>query len=103
MQKFINPPMEILAKYPNWTADTVNLQTDIKYLSEFTKLYNKIRQEDLPKYQKRFKDWLNERLIFDIANFKTSLENKEVQIEESIEQINSSLKDIHYNLSLIHI
>jgi len=86
-----------LAKYPNWTADTINFQPDIKYLKEFKTLYDKIRQEDLPKHQKRFKDWLNERLIFDIANFKTSLENKEVQILESVEEINSSLKDIHFN------
>ena len=97
MQKFINPPVNILAKYPNWVADTVNFQADIKYLKEFEKLYKKIKLEDLPKYQKRFKDWLNERLIFDIANFKTSLENKEVQILESVEQINDSLKEIHYN------
>ena len=40
---------------------------------------------------------MNERLIFDIANFKTSLENKEVTIQESIEQINSSLLDINFN------
>ncbi len=97
MQRFITPTPVILAKYPNWTADTINFQPDIKYLKEFKTLYDKIRQEDLPKHQKRFKDWLNERLIFDIANFKTSLENKEVQILESVEEINSSLKDIHFN------
>lgn len=97
MQKFITPLADILEKYPNWTADTINLQPDFKYLKEFENLYHKIRQEDLPKYQSRFKDWLNERLIFDIANFKTSLENKEVQILESVEQINDSLQDINFN------
>jgi uncharacterized protein YPO0396 len=40
---------------------------------------------------------LNERLIFDIANFKTSLENKESIIVESIEEINASLRDINFN------
>lgn len=97
MQKFISPSSDILEKYPNWTADTYDLQPDIKYLREFELIYTKIQGEDLPKYQKRFKDWLNERLIFDIANFKTSLENKEVTIEESIQQINSSLLDINFN------
>jgi len=97
MQRFITPTQTILEKYPNWTADTINFQPDIQYLSEFKAMYDKIRQEDLPKYQKRFKDWLNERLIFDIANFKTSLENKVVQIEESVAEINSSLKDIHFD------
>jgi uncharacterized protein YPO0396 len=97
MQKFINPSAEILEKYPNWMAETVNLGTDIKYLKEFEIIYNKIQTEELPKYEKRFKEWLNERLIFDIANFKTSLENKEVQISESIDEINESLNDINFS------
>ncbi|MFK7932764.1 MAG: ATP-binding protein [Saprospiraceae bacterium] len=97
MQQFITPAPEVMEKYPSWTVDTINLHPDFKYLSEFENLYNKIRREDLPKYETRFKDWLNERLIFDIANFKTSLENKEVQILESIEQINDSLRDIDFN------
>ncbi|MFK7982576.1 MAG: ATP-binding protein [Saprospiraceae bacterium] len=97
MQRFITPTQKVLEKYPNWTSDTINFQPDNKYLPEFKAMYDKIRQEDLPKYQKRFKDWLNERLIFDIANFKTSLENKEVTILESVDEINSSLKDIHFN------
>ena len=97
MQKFINPVPRILEKYPNWMAETIDLRPDMRYLKEFERIYSKIQKEDLPKYQKRFKDWLNERLIFDIANFKTSLENKEVQILESIEEINESLRDINFN------
>ena len=97
MQKFINPNAEILAKYPNWSADVLNLKADVSYLNEFQDFHKKLSEEDLPKHQKRFKDWLNERLIFDIANFKTSLENKESVILESIEEINSSLRDINFN------
>lgn len=97
MQKFINPNAEILGKYPNWSADVLNLKADISYLNEFEDFYKKLSEEDLPKHQKRFKDWLNERLIFDIANFKTSLENKESLILESVEEINDSLRDINFN------
>lgn len=97
MQRFINPTMEILAKYPNWSADVLNLKADMTYLNEFEDFYKKLSEEDLPKHQKRFKEWLNERLIFDIANFKTSLENKESIILESIEEINDSLRDINFN------
>jgi uncharacterized protein YPO0396 len=97
MQRFISPNAEILAKYPNWSADVLNLKADIGYLKEFEDFHKKLSQEDLPKHQKRFKEWLNERLIFDIANFKTSLENKESLIQESIEEINASLRDINFN------
>lgn len=97
MQKFITPAQKILDKYPNWTADTSDLLADVKYLAHFDAMHQKIRKEDLPKYQKRFKDWLNERMIFDIANFKTVLENQEIQISESIAAINNSLLDIDFN------
>ena len=97
MQRFINPTAEILAKYPNWSADVLDLKADIGYLTEFEDFHKKLSEEDLPKHQKRFKEWLNERLIFDIANFKTSLENKESIIVESIEEINASLRDINFN------
>lgn len=97
MQQFINPTIEVLEKYPNWTADTVNFRPDVGYLKDYEELYQKVLDEDLPQYQKRFKDWLNERLIFDIANFKTALENKETTILDSIEQINDSLRGIDFN------
>ncbi len=97
MQRFISPNQEILGKYPNWSADVLNLKADVSYLEEFESFYKKLSQEDLPKHQKRFKEWLNERLIFDIANFKTSLENKESLILESIEEINASLRDINFS------
>lgn len=97
MQKFINPTAEILAKYPNWSADVLNLRADMAYIKEFESMHKKLQEEDLPKHQKRFKEWLNERLIFDIANFKTALENKESEILESIEEINASLRDINFN------
>ena len=97
MQKFISPGQEILNEYPDWTAETVDFIVDVKYLSKFENLHQKITVEDLPKYQKRFKDWLNERMIFDIANFKTALENQESQIKDSIDQINSSLLEIDFN------
>ena len=97
MQRFINPNADILAKYPNWSADVLNLKADVSYLTEFEDFHKKLSEEDLPKHQKRFKEWLNERLIFDIANFKTSLENKESLIVESIEEINASLRDINFS------
>ena len=99
MQRFINPNAEILAKYPNWSADVLDLKADVSYLPEFENFHKKLSEEDLPRHQRRFKEWLNERLIFDIANFKTSLENKESIIVESIEEINASLRDINFNAS----
>ena len=97
MQQFINPAPEILEAHPNWTAETLDLRAELSYLPEFERIFRRIEQEELPRYQARFKEWLNERLIYDIANFKTALDNREAQIEESIETINHSLRGIRFN------
>ena len=97
MQKFVNPTPEILEKHPNWTALTADLLAEVNYLKEYERIHKKITEEDLPKFQERFKEWLNERLIFDIANFKTGLDNQEAIIREGIMTINTSLKNINFS------
>ncbi len=97
MQRFIQPAPEILEAHPTWTAETLDLQAQVSYFPEFERLFVRIKEEELPRYQGRFKEWLNERLIYDIANFKTALDNRETQIEESIATINGSLRGIRFN------
>ena len=97
MQQFINPSPEILEAHPNWTAETLDLRAELGYLPEFERIFRRIKEEELPRYRARFKEWLNERLIYDIASFKTALDNRETKIEESIETINSSLRGIRFN------
>ncbi len=99
MQKFIQPSEAILQQHPGWTAETADLRADLHYLREFKRFHQKVAEEDLPKFRERFKNWLNERLIFDIANFKTALDNQEAIIEESIKTINYSLKEIDFNIN----
>jgi uncharacterized protein YPO0396 len=86
-----------MSAHPTWTAETLDLRPDLGYVPEFERIYRRIKEEELPRYQARFKDWLNERLIYDIAHFKTALDNQETQIEESIETINHSLQGIRFN------
>lgn len=97
MQRFIQPSPEILEQHPNWTAETLDLRPEMSYLKEYQRIYKRIQEEELPKYQSRFKEWLNERLIYDIANFKGALDNRETLIRESIETINQSLRSIRFN------
>lgn len=97
MQEFRSPDEDIRAKFPDWSSETTNLKADIEYISEYLGLYERIKKEDLPIYKKRFKKYLNEQVIFDIANFKTTLDNQMNSIRDNIRQINSTLKDIDYN------
>jgi len=97
MGAFINSDPSIREKYPDWTAETANLRQDPAYLDEYRTIHARIKTEDLPRYKKRFKNYLNEQVVLDIANFKTTLDNFVADIKNSIKEINLSLAQIDYN------
>ena len=97
MGAFKSPDPALLEKYPDWTAETTNLVLDSAYLAEYRSLHTRIQNDDLPRYKQRFKQFLNEQVVLDIANFKTSLDNYAEEIRQSIREINRSLKAIDYN------
>ena len=97
LHRYINPGAELSARFPEWTGETASLMAKADNLEEFRQRYDRIRREDLPGYQKRFKDWLNQRLLEDIADFRTSLENHLRSIQDTVRELNASLKTITYN------
>ncbi len=82
------------AAYP---AETVEVDADVKSIPEFRAFLKKIEDEDLPRFEQRFKDALNKGVINDIVLFKAFLEKEEVEIRVKIDKINESLKSIEYN------
>ncbi len=88
---------EIRRQYPDWTGETRNLETDPSYLDEYRRVYNRIKSEDLPGYRQRFKKYLNEQVVYDIANFNTTLDHQVSEIRAGIQEINESLKEIDYS------
>lgn len=97
MNRFLRPGAEILGQFPEWSGETSHLMAQIDYLGEFIKILDRVEREDLPGHQKRFKEWLNQRLLEDMADFKTSLENSQRQILDNVRELNSALKTITYN------
>ena len=81
-------------EYPE---DTVEMVATVDAIPEYRKFYEKIKTEDLPRYEDRFKQLLNEGTIKDIAIFKSQLETNAKQIEKNIKAINESLKTIEYS------
>jgi uncharacterized protein YPO0396 len=94
-----NPSEEITKKYPGWTGDTINLEPRISYIKEYRAVYERIKSEDLPKYQERFRKYLNESIIEKLTDFKTSLENQLENIIDSVIELNGALRQIDFNLS----
>ena len=97
MAEFKNPDQELQERYRDWTVETHQLHADTTYLNEYEDFYTRLKTEDLPSHQQRFKEWLNERVIEDMASFKTTLENQLTEIEGKIGDLNDSLQVINFN------
>lgn len=96
MNDFTNPKKEILAKYPSWSEDTRDLKPHIDYLRDFFELHKRVLNNDLPRYKEQFKDFLNQRIMEDMASFQQTLNDELNDIKKSIKELNSSLKQITY-------
>jgi uncharacterized protein YPO0396 len=64
---------------------------------EYEALLQRLNSDDLPRFQERFKQLLNENTIREIANFQSQLWRERESIKERVEAINSSLRQIDYN------
>ena len=77
--------------------DTIEMQPNAEYLPEMRGFFKKLKNDDLPKYEQKFKELLQKGTINDIALFKNKLEDTAHEIVEKIETINQSLTEIEYN------
>ncbi|MFW6205565.1 MAG: ATP-binding protein, partial [Actinomycetota bacterium] len=81
-------------RYP---AETAEFDDSMEAAGEYRELHRRLVDDDLPRFEKQFKDYLNTNTIRDIAGFQAQL-NKQVDlIRERIATINDSLVGIDYN------
>ncbi|MBN2532534.1 MAG: AAA family ATPase [Spirochaetales bacterium] len=97
MTSFINPRPDILRNYPSWVDITVSLKPEVEFLPDFQRVYDELKKDDLPKYKRDFKEFLNEKMLEDMVHFNESLGEGEKDIKESISELNNVLKGIDYN------
>jgi uncharacterized protein YPO0396 len=81
-------------KYP---ADTAEMDDNLASADEYRALRARLLDDDLPRFEAAFKEYLNTNTIRDIAGFHSEL-NKQVELISSrIDVINESLVGIDYN------
>lgn len=80
-----------------YSAETVEVDASMDAIPEFRKLGQKLKNDDLPKHEQRFKKLLNEGTIQGILIFKNQLEQFEQDIRDKIKKINESLVEIEYD------
>jgi uncharacterized protein YPO0396 len=78
--------------------ETADFDANTEAAFEYKRLLEKLHQDDLPRFEKSFKELLNVNTINEIANFNAQLARERESIRDRIEHINKSLAQIDYNL-----
>lgn len=93
-EKIIKTMTEYKDNYP---LDTQDVDVNIEAADEYASMLKSLQSDDLPRFQARFKELLNENTIREVANFQSQLARERETIKERISHINQSLNKIDYN------
>ena len=80
-----------------YPLDTREADANVAAAGEYAGMLERLRGDDLPRFEARFKDLLNENTIREVASFQSQLNREREDIRERIDTINRSLVDIDYN------
>ncbi len=80
-----------------WPLETQEVDVAIEAGGEYRAMLEQLRADDLPRFEARFKELLNENTIREVANFQSQLARERETIKERIAHINESLTQIDYN------
>jgi uncharacterized protein YPO0396 len=81
----------------DYELETADFDARIDAAFEYEAMLERLRADDLPRFETRFKELLNENTIREIANFQSQLHRERATIKARIDRINKSLIDIEYN------
>jgi len=85
---------EYIIDYP---LDTREVDAHIDSAGEFRTMLARLQSDDLPRFEQKFKQLLNENTIREVASFQSQLRREQQTIQERIATINKSLRGIDYN------
>ena len=77
--------------------ETAEVDANIEAAFEYRNMLHGLQVDDLPRFEARFKELLNENTIREVANFQSQLARERETIKERIARINESLTQIDYN------
>jgi len=90
--------IQAMAGYKDaFKLETAEVDASMEAGFEYRNMLLALQGDDLPRFEARFKELLNENTIREIANFKSQLDRERETIKERIARINESLTKIDYN------
>jgi uncharacterized protein YPO0396 len=85
---------EFRRQYPVHASE---LNDSVESADGYRELHKRLVEDDLPWFTGKFKTYLNQNTIRDIAGFHSQLSRQFVLIRDRIATINASLVDVDYN------
>ncbi|MDP3482123.1 MAG: ATP-binding protein [Sulfuricella sp.] len=90
--------IQAMAAYKEeFKLETAEVDASIEAAFEYRRMLDSLQADDLPRFEARFKELLNENTIREVANFQSQLARERETIKERIARINESLTQIDYN------
>ncbi|MDR1580506.1 MAG: AAA family ATPase [Synergistaceae bacterium] len=80
-----------------YVMETQEFDDTMRSAPDYARFLNRLKSDDLPRFESRFKELLHKNTINEIATFQAQLYGKSQEISERIEIINRSLAGIDYN------
>jgi uncharacterized protein YPO0396 len=94
--RIIDAMRSFSTRYP---LETQEVDVSVEAAGDYRTLLGKLAADDLPRFEARFKELLNENTIRELAHFNSQLRRERETIKERIARINQSLTQIDYNPS----
>lgn len=95
---FKQPGEEITARFRDWRSDVSALpdSTHLELISEYQDLLQRLEKDNLPRFEKKFNDYLQETITHKVGDFRMFFENWSDSIRDNIQFLNESLKEIDF-------
>src|SRR5690606_7153893 len=95
---FKQPTEVITDKFKDWRSDVNALpdSTNLDLISEYQLFLERLEEDNLPKFEKKFNDYLQETITNKVGDFRMFFENWSDSIKDNIRHLNESLKEIDF-------
>ncbi|MEI6582910.1 MAG: SbcC/MukB-like Walker B domain-containing protein [Chitinophagia bacterium] len=95
---FKQPSVATSSKFKDWRSDVNSLpdSTHLELISEYQNFLARLENDNLPKFEKKFNDYLQETITNKVGDFRMFFENWSDSIKENIKHLNESLKEIYF-------
>lgn len=93
-EKIVEHMQRYKVAYP---AESAEMDARTEALPEYRQRLQALRDDDLPRFESRFKELLNKETINSMAAFQAHLQKRRHDIEEKTRVINASLRSIEYD------